>query len=749
MYSQTFWINACVKTIMDEVSSLDWDIVPKEGYSYAEVEGAIQEVKEFLLHPNANSQSFGQIIRAWLKDTLEIDAACIVKTFDIGSYDFDQMEPKSGAPMLKPIGQRRMVEIGVYDGASFLKEIDKFGFEKGYWQYSYQIPAHPMWFNFEEISYSVEHPRSMSCYGFARTQAILDIVKSLHYSTLWNKKFFEESAIPDGALSMKDTSPQELIDFRNYWNGEFRAQPHKVAIINKEINFQPFGGTNVELQFLDTQKWDFNIAISAFGLTPSELGITDDLNRATSATQAELVKRKGIRPFLKLFENVVNLDILPEFQHEGIEFQFIYDDPAEKAAKLANWNMELNMGVKTPNEVRNEMGLEPIDGGDITNTQANRIMMQQQAPGEEKPGESGKKPESGKDPAEQGKDSAEEGQSSGYKDTLQREESDHKKEKAPRNDEDERRAAIMRPYGPASRPVANMKGHVATSGQYYNDQPITQPRKPSGAMYQPQNARSAAQFTDTDPSPLGSDYRRPGIDTYKEDPVKCPMCGFATLASINPEETTLGADIRCTQCGARFTEKDIITAHELERMHNIMTAPNAVDPISIYRYPSGLSTMTKSADDMTCKDFCGFDIGKSMPQAISYAASEEYFKLLKKYLPEFSDNGIRTIIKTIVSSLAVGKTIRDIARTLNGMGIPEDQAQRIARTEVVRLGNEGNLNMMEEKGTETVEFISAPEDGRLCKDCAAHDRKVYKVQEAKGMLPLHVNCRCMFTEHYE
>jgi len=69
---------------------------------------------------------------------------------------------------------------------------------------------------------------------------------------------------------------------------------------------------------------------------------------------------------LKLIENFVNAELIPEFGVEGIEFTYIYDDPSEKAAKLNNWKMEIDMGIKTSNEVREELGLAPIDGGDST-----------------------------------------------------------------------------------------------------------------------------------------------------------------------------------------------------------------------------------------------------------------------------------------------------------------------------------------------------------------------------------------------
>lgn len=425
-FAGTYWINSCVMTFIQEISSLEWDIVPDKQVSYDQVSSEIDRIKEFFDTPNKNGEPFNFILRALCRDILELDAGVWVKVFTRESYDFEHLEPKSGAPLLKEKGQRQLVEVYARDGASFLKETDKFGFVRGYWQYSYQIPAHPMWFNREEIMYISEQPRSQSPYGWSRVQSIMDIVKSLHYSTLYNKRFFEETTIPDGALSLEDTNETEMNEFRNYLNREFKAQPHKLAVINKKINFFPFSTTNQELQFLETQKWYYLMVISMFGLTPTEMGLTEDSNRATSATQAELVKRKGIRPFLRLLESYVNREIVEELTDAPISFQFIYDDPAEKAAKLANWESEMRMGIITPNEIRMELGKEPIEGGDAINA-GNTYS--------EGDGESGSESEKNEDR-----------QSPGYHSQRRRAEGESEKNKL-----------VQDPFSMANRPVGSFK----------------------------------------------------------------------------------------------------------------------------------------------------------------------------------------------------------------------------------------------------------------------------------------------------
>ena len=114
----------------------------------------------------------------------------------------------------------------------------------------------------------------------------MDIVKSLYYSTIYNKKYFEETTMPDGLIGLKDATENEINNFANMMINDFKGQPHKVAITNKELTWQQLTIPNQELQFLETQKQYFYFIIAMFGLTPAELGLTEDVNRATSQTQA-------------------------------------------------------------------------------------------------------------------------------------------------------------------------------------------------------------------------------------------------------------------------------------------------------------------------------------------------------------------------------------------------------------------------------------------------------------------------------
>lgn len=71
----------------------------------------------------------------------------------------------------------------------------------------------------------------------------------------------------------------------------------------------------------------------------------------------------------------------------------------------------------------------------------------------------------------------------------------------------------------------------------------------------------------------------------------------------------------------------------------------------------------------------------------------------------------------------------------------------IARTEVVRAHAEAELNEMERQGVDEVgaevEFRTA-RDSRVCPICRELEGAVFSVDEARGVIPLHPNCRCVW-----
>lgn len=105
------------------------------------------------------------------------------------------------------------------------------------------------------------------------------------------------------------------------------------------------------------------------------------------------------------------------------------------------------------------------------------------------------------------------------------------------------------------------------------------------------------------------------------------------------------------------------------------------------------------------------------------------------------------ISRALAEGLAQGKGPREIGTRMGDLidGLTRTRGELIARTEVIRAWNESALNRYQEFGipgvTAQVEFATAGDD-RVCATCARLNGKMYTLEEARGVIPVHPNCRC-------
>jgi len=102
--------------------------------------------------------------------------------------------------------------------------------------------------------------------------------------------------------------------------------------------------------------------------------------------------------------------------------------------------------------------------------------------------------------------------------------------------------------------------------------------------------------------------------------------------------------------------------------------------------------------------------------------------------------------RTLTDALSQGMNPREAASLLSeDIDISQQRAELIARTEIIRAHAEGQLDSMKSMGVEfvgaQVEWSTAG-DGRVCLKCSEMEEKAYSIDDARGMIPLHPNCRC-------
>lgn len=100
----------------------------------------------------------------------------------------------------------------------------------------------------------------------------------------------------------------------------------------------------------------------------------------------------------------------------------------------------------------------------------------------------------------------------------------------------------------------------------------------------------------------------------------------------------------------------------------------------------------------------------------------------------------------LADGLARGLHPRAIARDMvKKVGLTYNRALTIARTEIIHAHAEGQLDGFAELGETGVGIMaewSTAGDDKVCPFCNEREGEVLSIEDARGLIPLHPNCRC-------
>jgi SPP1 gp7 family putative phage head morphogenesis protein len=387
--ASTPFVEMCISTSIDELCSVEWDIVPKDGIIMSkEVQAHIDHVKMFYDNPNTNKESFDEIRKKYIRDIFEIDAGVINKIFNI---------------------KGEMVEIVSRDGATFTKNPDIYGMmtdrdeiiidsyivqtnkearlmEPGwinaadareraaYFQYGWITGARPVPFGKKEIIWLERNPRTDSIYGRSPVEILAETIQTLIYSIEHNLEYFNDNSIPKGIIGLEGLDADGIKAFRDQWveqqrkkdtAGNWKKIFHHIPIVGTMPKFERIQFSNAELELLEGQKWWAQIVWACFGVTATELGYTEDAKgMANQIVQSNVFKKRVLNPILRLEEYKHNHEILPEFGYDDVMFKFMTFDVEEETKKANLYKLQIDTGIKTVNEIRADEGMEPVSWGD-------------------------------------------------------------------------------------------------------------------------------------------------------------------------------------------------------------------------------------------------------------------------------------------------------------------------------------------------------------------------------------------------
>lgn len=201
--------------------------------------------------------------------------------------------------------------------------------------------------------------------GVGTLAAAMDFVTEDETIRTWNKNFFKNGAVTSGVLKYdgKLTAEQKT-QLESKWRqqNEGADNSNKTVILSGGMSWQPTQFNQRELAFIEQRKLDKDDIFLIFGV-PKGLLMSDDVNLANAKQALWAFTRFTVRPRLKKIEEMLNSTIVKRYG-DDLVFEFDNPVPNDRELELKEYQMGVNNWL-TPNEVRAEEGLPPLEGGDV------------------------------------------------------------------------------------------------------------------------------------------------------------------------------------------------------------------------------------------------------------------------------------------------------------------------------------------------------------------------------------------------
>ncbi len=144
----------------------------------------------------------------------------------------------------------------------------------------------------------------------------------------------------------------------------------------------------------------------------------------------------------------------------------------------------------------------------------------------------------------------------------------------------------------------------------------------------------------------------------------------------------------------------------------------------------------------------------------SYEEASKQFDLLDEYALEWIESRSLTLAKSINQTtleairaelalgFTAGESIPQLVNRIKGWFDTSEKwrATAISRTEIIAASNESSLHRYENESVNKVEWYTAPGS---CPECDIENGKIIATKDAHGLIPKHVNCRCVWLSVLE
>jgi hypothetical protein len=364
LYRQTPDVRACVDSIVRRVATWDWYVKPttdpRNADEYHRMMQHAKAVRDWMAVPSRNGETWQEVMTRVVTDLLVYDAGVM------------ELNEQGG----------KLLELVPWLGSSWFPVTDAKGVLLRYEQESetgvptgqpdivVQMPP-------ERLCYLSLFRNNRSNLGVSLLDTLVNECVTVLLSAEHTMLAMDADEIPPGLLVLAGVAGAAAERARADLQ-VMRGKDHKLRVLTSP---QP-GGIDAkwvemrrplkDVQLLEVVGELRRTIWRVFGVQPVELGESDGINRATAQVQMDVASSHLIGPILELVQARINAQVLPRLLPPEARGKVLFGfdraqplTPKQRLEQAQANDLLVKRGILTPNEVRAQMGLLPVAGGDV------------------------------------------------------------------------------------------------------------------------------------------------------------------------------------------------------------------------------------------------------------------------------------------------------------------------------------------------------------------------------------------------
>lgn len=176
--------------------------------------------------------------------------------------------------------------------------------------------------------------------------------------------FYTNGCNLSGILKVQgQLTDKQRTDIRNSWNIAYSEGGSGLAILQGNMDYTPVQLSAEDSQLLSSREYNVVDIARYFGISPVLLGdLTHSSYSTLEAAQQEFLTHT-LQPYITMIESEFNRKLINNERY-FINLDESYLLKTDKTAQASYYSTLLSNGVLCINEVRKELGLSPIEGGE-------------------------------------------------------------------------------------------------------------------------------------------------------------------------------------------------------------------------------------------------------------------------------------------------------------------------------------------------------------------------------------------------